>query len=197
MSVVRIFVQVIAALLAVPAILIIWWPAIYLYYSAEEQDFAMLAFLFRVFIIGFAVLTFVRLPAKAAPMAWLPGFAVFPVVAVFNPFDVVWWLFVRERCSSTGCVDRDWAEVIGSFLAIWSPLLLIQFVGFGLLFAFVRVAAGKMWPGRPERRADGDGGRHEGAARIHRATAAKALARASGRTRMGPVVRLQERTQPS
>jgi hypothetical protein len=149
MSVVRIFVRVIAALLAVPAILIIWWPAIYLYYSADEQDFAVPAFLFRVFIIGFAILTFARLPAKAAPMAWLPGFAVFPVVAVFNPFDVVWWLFVRKRLAAPDVWTETGGEVIGSFLAMWSPLLLIEFVGFGLLFASVRVAAGKMWPGRP------------------------------------------------
>lgn len=149
MSVFQIFVRGVAALLVVPAILIIWWPAIYLYYPAEEQDFAMLAFLFRIFIIGFAIVTFARLPAKTATMAWLPGFVVFPVVAVFNPFDVVWWLFVRQECSGTECVGRDWFDVVSSFLAIWSPLLLIQFVGFGLLFVFVRIAAGRMWPGRP------------------------------------------------
>jgi len=144
----QIFACVVAALVVAAAILIIWWPAIYIYYPAEGQDFAMLAFLFRIFIIAFAIVTFAMLPAKTATMAWLPGFAVFPVVAVFNPFDVVWWLFVRQQCTSTGCAGRDWFEVLGSFLAIWSPLLLIQLVGFGLLFVSVRVAAGRMWPGR-------------------------------------------------
>jgi len=134
------------AALAPLALVYVVWPGMAMWYPTE--GWSVMSAAVKVLVIAGAIYSFATWPERMDAASFVLGLLMFPLLYALNPVDVVWQSLQGYYCSNYECSNTTWTEYFRMLISANALTIVWELAAFLILFLLVRVAAGKMWPGR-------------------------------------------------